>query len=298
MRLFITGASGYIGKYLLAGLIEAGHKPVCLVRPGSVKYLEPFAADVEIIKGHIRDSILWKSELHGIDGFINLIGIIREFPARRITFQRLNFQATADLVELATEIGVKRFLQMSALGASPASQANYHRTKYEAEMYVRTSILDWTIFRPSLIIGKGNIALKTMVSLIKTAPFIPVIGNGEYRMQPVDIDNVVEGFVKALSNDNTIGKLYDIGGPDRISYNRLIDIMIKQMGFKTGKISISVTLMKLIADIFGQISFFPFTRGQINMLLEESITNSKVYFDDLHIEPIALQDSLRKVLNG
>jgi len=297
MRLFIAGASGYFGKNLLSRLIQTGHKPVCLVRPGSVKRLESFTTNIEIIKGNINDITVWKGELKDIDAFINLIGIIREFPARGMTFQKLHYQATVDLVELAVEIGVSRFLQMSALGSSPASRALYHRTKYEAEMFVRTSVLEWTIFRPSLIIGKGNKALKTLAWLMKIAPLVPVIGDGEYRLQPVDIDNVVDGFVKALSAENTIGKLYDIGGPDRVSYNRMLEIVAEQLGSKAGRISMPVTFMKLMADIFGQISLFPFTRGQIYMLMEESITNTRIYYDDLQIEPVSLEESIKKALS-
>ncbi len=296
MRIFVTGSSGYFGQSLLARLLQEGHKPVCLIRPGSEKKLGDLKAKVETVAGDIGNIAAWKSGLHDIDTIINLIGIIREFPSRGVTFEKLHYRATVDLADLAGELGVKRFLQMSALGVSTMSKAEYHRTKYRAEVYLKESELDWTIFRPSLIIGKGNKALAEIVKLINSAPLVPVIGDGEYRMQPVDIENVVDGYVKALSDERTIGKTYDIGGPDRFSYNRMLDIIGEVLGKKVRKMFVPVFMMKAVACAFEYFSFFPLTKGQINMLLEENITDSKIYFEELNIKPIGFEESIRKAL--
>jgi uncharacterized protein YbjT (DUF2867 family) len=296
MRVFITGSSGYFGQSLLSKLLREGHKPVCLIRPGSENKLGDLKGKIEAVPGGIGDVAAWKSGLHDIDAIINLIGIIREFPSRGITFEKLHYRATADLVDLAAELGVKRFLQMSALGVSPNSRADYYRTKYRAEVYLKESELDWTIFRPSLIIGKGNKAIAEIIKLINSAPLVPIIGNGEYRMQPVDIDNVAEGFMKALTDEKIIGKTYKVGGPDRFSYNRMLDIIGEALGKKVRKMFVPVFMMKAVACAFEYFSFFPLTKGQINMLLEENITDSKVYFEELNIKPIGFKESIRKAL--
>ena len=297
MRIFITGSSGYFGQSLLSKLLKDGHKPLCLIRPGSENKLGDLKDKVEIVAGDIGDMAAWKSGLHDIDAFINLIGIIREFPSRGVTFEKLHYKATVGLADFAGELGVKRFLQMSALGVSPDSKAEYHRTKYKAEEYLKESQLDWTILRPSLIIGKGNKAIAEIVKLINSAPLTPVIGDGEYRMQPVDIDNVCEGFVKALADEKTIGKTYDIGGPDRFTYNRMLDIIGNLLDKKVRKMFVPVFMMKAVASAFEGFSFFPLTKGQINMLLEENITDSKTYFEELNIKPIGFEESIRKALS-
>jgi len=298
MRVFVTGGSGYFGRGLIAGLIKNGHKPVCLVRPGSEDRLGDLKNNIEPVGGDIGNIADWKSALNNIDAFINLIGIIREFPSRGVTFEKLHVRATVDLADLASEIGVKRFLQMSALGSSMDSKAEYHRSKYRAEEYLRKSDLEWTIFRPSLIIGKGNKAIAEIAKLIKSTPLVPVVGNGEYRMQPVDIDNVTEGFVKALAENKTIGKAYDIAGPDQFTYNRMLDIIGSVLGKKVRKVFIPVCMMKMAAGVFEYFSFFPLTRGQINMLLEENISDSREYFDELNIKPIGFKESIRKALSN
>ncbi|NIP41782.1 MAG: complex I NDUFA9 subunit family protein [candidate division Zixibacteria bacterium] len=296
MRLFVTGASGYFGSNLLPRLLEAGHKPVCLIRKGSEKKIKKYLKDIEIISGGISDLPSWKDQLKDIDAFINLIGIIREFPSRGITFERLHFKTTKSLADLASEKGVNRFLQMSALGASPDSRSGYHRTKYKAEQYLKDTDLDWTIFRPAFIIGKGNDFVETVLNLMDSAPLFPVIGNGEYRMQPTDVDNVTEGFVKSLTEDVTIGKIYEIGGPDRFSYNRMVDLIAEARGKKARKIHLPVFMMKGIAGAFEYFKSFPLTRDQINMLLEENYTDSREFFEDLNITPIIFDESIKKAL--
>ncbi|HDS01889.1 MAG TPA: complex I NDUFA9 subunit family protein [candidate division Zixibacteria bacterium] len=297
MRLFVTGASGYFGSNLLPRLIEAGHKLVCLIRKGSEKKIEKYLEDIEIISGGISEIPSWKDQLEDIDAFINLIGIIREFPSRGITFEKLHFRTTKSLADLASERGIKRFLQMSALGASPDSKAEYHRTKYKAEQYLQESGLAWTIFRPAFIIGKGNDFVETVLNLMDSAPLFPIIGSGEYRMQPVDVDNVTEGFVKSLSEQTASGKIYEIGGPDRFSYNRMVDLIAEARGKKARKIHLPVFMMKGVAGLFEYFKSFPLTKGQINMLLEENFTDSREFFEDLNITPIIFDESIKKALS-
>jgi len=296
MRLFITGASGYVGQNLLHKIISGGDTPVCLIRPGSQKKLGEIKSRIEIIEGDVRDIAAWKDGLHDIDAFINLIGIIREFSSRGVSFEELHFQATVDLADLANELGVKRFLQMSALGASLNSSAKYHRTKARAEKYLQRGSLAWTIFRPSLIIGKGSEAIGMFADMARKSPVMPVIGDGSYQFQPVDIDDVTEGFAEALENDSSIGKIYDIGGPDRISLNRMLDLIAEKLGKKARKIKIPAGLLKLSVMPFDYFSFFPLTRGMIDMLTEGNTTDSNQYFQDFDINPTPFEESLQKAL--
>lgn len=300
MRLFITGATGYFGRNLLAKIIEAGHDPLCLIRLGSEKKITGLMPEVEAISGDITDMPAWRfqlMEMKNIDAFINLVGIIREFPSRGITYDRLHFQATKQLADLAKEMGIKRFIQMSALGASPDSKAEYHRSKYRAEEYLKNSGLEWTIFRPSLIMGQGNGALETIIKLMDTAPRMPIIGSGKYRMQPVDVDNVTDGFVQSLEAEKTFGKIYEIGGPEQFSYDKMIDKIAEIRGKKIKKLHIPTLFMKMSAEVFEYFSFFPLSKGQINMLLEENITDSDQYFKDFKIKPISFEESLKKALS-
>lgn len=296
MRVFVTGATGYVGRKLTETLIETGHSPACLVRPGSERKLGRLADKVDIISGGIGDAENWHHQLRNIDAVINLIGIIREFPNHGVTFEKLHVETTVKLVDICAEQGIKRYLQMSALGASPESKSEYHQTKFRAENYIKNSDLDWTIFRPSLIFGKGNLALAEFVKLIKSAPVVPVVGDGKYRLQPVALENVCEGFVKALDKPETIGKTYEIAGSERVTYDQLLDRIGQTLNRKVPKIHMPVGLTKLAISPFEYFKSFPLTKSQIEMLLEENISDSNLFYDELNIEPEPLDSILMRSL--
>ncbi|NIQ96450.1 MAG: NAD(P)H-binding protein, partial [Desulfuromonadales bacterium] len=112
---------------------------------------------------------------------IHLVGIIREFPGKGVTFKKLHTEATRNALAAAAECGVGRFLQMSANGTRANADTGYHQTKWQAEEAVRSSSLDWTIFRPSLIYGKDGEFVTMMKELVSKLPVVPVIGDGKYR---------------------------------------------------------------------------------------------------------------------
>lgn len=296
MRVFVTGATGYVGRKLTETLIESDHDPACLVRPGSERKLGNLVSNVDIISGDIGDAEKWQSQLKNIDSAINLIGIIREFPNHEVTFEKLHVESTVKLVDICSRQGIKRFLQMSALGASPDSKSEYHRTKYRAEKYLKNSELDWTIFRPSLIFGQGNLALAEFVKLIKSAPLVPVVGDGKYRLQPVALENVCEGFVKALNKPETIGKTYEVAGSERVTYDQLLDRIGQALNRKVPKLHLPVGLTKLAISPFEYFKSFPLTKSQIEMLLEENISDSNLFYDELNIEPESLDSMLKRSL--
>ena len=141
------------------------------------------------------------------------MGIIREVPSRGVTFSRLHFEATRNMVEAANSQGVKRFLQMSANGTRPQAESPYHRTKWQAEEAVRDSELEWTIFRPSLIFGPEDEFVNMLAGLVRKLPLVPVIGNGRYRMTPVAVQDVARSFVAALEKKETVGQALSLLRP-------------------------------------------------------------------------------------
>jgi NADH dehydrogenase len=208
----------------------------------------------------------------GCDAVINLVGIIREFPSKGATFERLHVQATANLLAAARKSGVRRYLQMSALGTRPEALSDYHKTKWLAEELVRASGLEWTIFRPSLIFGPKDTFVNMLVTQLRLAPVLPVIGSGRYRLQPVHADDVARCFAEALDMPETIGNTYELCGSDRMSYEELLDAVAAAIG-KTPPLKphLPLVLMKLVIPILQNIPQFPITIDQLQMLLEENI---------------------------
>ena len=105
---------------------------------------------------------------------------------------------------------------MSALGASATARSRYHQTKWLAEEAVRASALPWTIFRPSIIYGKGDGFVSMLAGMVGRLPVVPVIGEGRQKLQPIAVEQVADGFQRALSRPETIKQIYEVGGPDAV----------------------------------------------------------------------------------
>ena len=149
----------------------------------------------------------------GCDTVIHLVGIIREQPATHATFERVHVQGTVNVLESAAATGVRRYLHMSALGTRAEARSRYHRTKWAAEEAVRSSPIPWTIFRPSIIYGRGDEFVNMLAAMIRRYPVTPVIGDGLQRLQPIPVEHVAEGFARAVALDGTAKHVYPVGGP-------------------------------------------------------------------------------------
>jgi NADH dehydrogenase len=271
MKIFVAGGTGFVGEHLIRELQSSGHSIRTLVHSRS----KPAEA-VEQVIGDVTRLETFEQGLSGCDAVINLVGIIREFPARGITFEKLHVRATANLLAAAAGNGIRRYLQMSALGARPAAVSGYHKTKWRAEELVRGSDLAWTIFRPSLIFGPHDAFINMLAAQLRLAPVMPVIGSGSYRLQPIHADDVARCFTLALALPESIGQAYELCGGDRVSYETLLDMIAKALGrSQPFKPHLPLGLMKLAIPLMQKIPQFPITMDQLQMLLEESICSGE-----------------------
>ena len=302
MKIFLTGSMGFVGKRILHDLLENKYQVRCLARKGSEQkishYKDPVLVKtgIDIVYGDITDAASLDGKLEGCDAVINLVGIIREFRGRGITIEKLHYEGTANLVKAAWSQKVRRFIQMSALGARPDGKTQYQQTKFRAEECIRTSGLDYTIFRPSIIFGPEDKFVNLFANMLRTQQFVPVVGNGRYQMQPVSVENVSMGFVKAIEQKDAIGKTFEVGGPERIEFNRIIDIIGEVICAPPHKIHIPVFIMSTMAEMLDWLPSFPVTKDQITMLLEGNVCDEKPFFKHFDIKPITFKEGISKYL--
>ena len=150
-NIAVFGGTGFVGSYLIKELVANGFIPKVLVRESSEKKLL-HGDKCSIITGEISSIEKINETISGTEAVIYLVGIIREFPKKEITFEELHFQGAKRCIKTALDLGIKRFILMSANGVKPDG-TDYQKTKYMAEQYLKNSVLNWTIFRPSLIFG-------------------------------------------------------------------------------------------------------------------------------------------------
>lgn len=294
MRIFLTGGTGFVGNEVLRQLVAAGHSVRCLIRTGSEVKLA-VREGIEVRYGDVTEPESLEGTLQDCDAVIHLVGIIREFPGQGVTFRRMHTEATRNVVEAAGAQGVKRYLQMSANGTRQNAECSYHKTKWQAEEAVRDSALDWTIFRPSLIFGEGDAFVNMLADMMRKLPFMPVIGDGRYRMSPVAVEDVAASFVKALKMPETIGKTFHCCGPQSYSYDELLDWIGSALGKRhVAKLHHPVFLMKTAAALFESLPAFPITSSQMTMLLEGNVCDPQEWAEAFGITPVHFPEGIQR----
>lgn len=292
MKVFLTGGTGFVGSEVLRQLVAAGHVVRALVREGSERKLAALK-NVEVLQGDVTDAASLAGALAGCDAVIHLVGIIREFPGRGVTFQKLHVEATENILEAAEKQGVQRYLHMSSNGACEQGNTAFHRTKWQAEELVRDTNLDWTTFRPSVIFGPGSEFVSMLADLIRKLPVVPVIGDGQYRMQPVALEQVAASFVKALQMPETIGTAYQLGGDKSYSYDEILDLTARALGKKKAtKVHQPLFMIKPMIKMMQGCERFPITSDQLTMLVEGNVCDPGEWARTFGLEPVSYGDGI------
>lgn len=295
-QIFVTGATGFVGHAVLQRLCAEGHIVRCLVRRGSEADLRGLGA-IARIEGDILTRRGLEEGMAGCDAVIHLVGIIREHRATNVTFERVHTEGTRNVLEAAKAAGIRRYVHMSALGTRRGAASRYHRTKWAAEEAVRASRLDWTIFRPSIIYGRGDGFVSMLASLVRRMPAVPVIGSGRQRLQPVPVDHVAAGFERALELPATIKQTYEVGGPQAVTMEELLDLIGRALGRRRVlKAHVPLGVMTPLARLFHALPGFPVTPDQLLMLGEDSVCDPRPFYETFTLEPVPLAVGLERML--
>ena len=276
MRVAIIGGTGFVGSYIVDALLEQGHDVSLFVRPGS-EHKVRHSKSLRIVSGSIDSTASIGDLVAGCDAVIYCVGILRELPRKGITYEATQFDGVANTVDAALKNGVRRFLLMSANGVRiPGTR--YQETKKRAEDRVLASDFDATIFRPSVIFGnpRGQMEFATQLLQDMVEKPIPAVGffsglnptSGAVLMSPVHVEDVARAFVNSLTDDSTVGEIYNLGGPEVLSWTEMIRRIAATTGRKKWVIPLPIVLMKIAATLFDWLPFFPVTRDQLTMLAE------------------------------
>lgn len=292
--ILVTGGTGFVGGHLIRRLRQEGLPVRALARhPDRVQPLKDLG--VEVVPGDISDTVSLEKAAEGIERVIHLVGIIQETPG--VTFRGVHVEGTRNVIEVARKAGVRHFFHQSALGTRPGAKSEYHRTKWEAEELIRQSGIPHTILRPSLIYGPGDKFTIRLSEMLRRAPVMPVIGSGKYRVQPIYIDDVVSCMVKVVIGDAFLNEIYEIGGPDQLTYEEVTKAIAEAMGLKRPAVHVPLFFMKPIARALETVlSNPPVTTNQLIMLQEDNVCSMRDIRDAFGIEPLAFRDGLRKFI--
>lgn len=299
-KVFVTGGSGFVGSAVVDALLARGYDVVAL---SNRRNLDTRGGAIRVVAGDLFDNKALDQGIRACDAVIHLVGIIMERPRRGITFERIHFEGTKSIVDATVRNGVKRYVHMSALGVRPEAVSTYHKTKFAAEQYVRASGLDWTILRPGLIHGpKGDfMRMEAAWARYKAPPFLfmPYFGAGIFgcrgagMLQPVYVGDVARAFVDALEKPRTIGEVYLLGGPDRVTWPQLHRLVAENViGRRRAVLALPAWYAKFVTHV-APASLLPFNRDQVIMSQEDNTCDLAKFKDAFGFEPQPFEPTLK-----
>jgi len=272
MRIFLTGATGFVGKTLLQRLLKEGHAVTALLRrPDEGARLAqslPLKGDFQYVAGDVVSGQGLEKAMESCHAVIHLVGIIVEKGSN--TFESVHHLGTRNVVEAAKKTGIKRFVQMSALGVRADGVAEYQRSKWRGEEEVRHNGIPYCILRPSLIFGHGGF-VDEMTGVMRQTPFFrPVPGDGLAKFRPITVDDVALCSTRALTTEAATGQTIDLGGSDELTLNQVLNEIAIAADIRKPAVNIPMSLMKMGARFAQLLPTPPVTVGQLRMLEEGS----------------------------
>jgi uncharacterized protein YbjT (DUF2867 family) len=279
MNVFLTGVTGFVGGHMLQRLLSEGHRVRALVRagPGGGRVMALSSSShpnwKENFRGGCGDVVTGTgldAVMEECDAVIHLVGIIVEKGTN--TFEAVHHLGTRNVVEAAKRHGIKRFVQMSALGVRADGVAAYQTSKWKGEEEARNSGIPFCILRPSLIFGPGDGFVTEMMQTMRKAPLCrPVPGDGRAKYRPIFIGDVTACFARALTSDEATNQTVELGGADELSLNQVLDEIARYAGVRKPAVHIPMPLMFLGARMAqGLLPNPPVTVDQLRMLREGS----------------------------
>ncbi len=246
--------------------LRADERPVRVLVRKPERGSQLAAWGCELVQGDMTDPASLRRAVEGCEVVVHLVAIRQ---GKDEQFRRIMEQGTRDLVSAAKEAGVRRFVLMSALGASEETKdlVPYYRAKWTMEETVRGSGLEHVVFRPSFVFGRDGGILPTFIRLARLTPVTPIIGSGKQRIQPIWIDDVAAYFGASIDKAEARNRTFELGGPDTVSWNEFWERMKGVLRIRRPSVHVPIGLMRVNALVTERLpGNIPLTRDLLTML--------------------------------
>jgi uncharacterized protein YbjT (DUF2867 family) len=294
MSVLVTGGTGFVGPKIVHAL-RAEERPVrALVRNPAGKAARTLETwGCELVRGDMTDAESLNRAVQGCDTVVHLVALT---PGSRGGFEEVMAQGTRDLVSAARAARVERFVFMSALGVHERSKdaSRYYRAKWEMERAVEGSGFEYTIFRPSFIFGRDGGILQALLRVFRFSPLIPIPGSR--RLQPIWVGDVAAYFANALSTPGSVGRTFEIAGPDVVTWDELYDRVGRITGKRRARLHLPLALVRGTAALSEKLPAGPpLSREAVTMLeYEDNVADIAPAVETFGIEPITLDEQIRR----
>ena len=296
MIVLVTGGTGFVGGHVVHALRARGVHVRALVRDRR-RAGRLAAWGVELVVGDVSDQTVLRAACVGADAVVHLVSIIR---GSRSDFERVMEHGTRNLVAASEVAGVGRFALMSALGLDDRSKdaVPYYAAKWEMERAVRSSSLQYVVFRPSFVFGEDGGVLPTFVRLARLAPVTPIAGDGTRRLQPIWADDLAEYVARSLELPEALGRTFELGGPEAVTWNEFWERLKRVLGIRRPSLHVPVGLLRVQATLTERLPGAPVTRDQLTMLeLGDNVVTDPAPAAAFGVDLVPLDEQLRRAVS-
>ena len=294
MKVLVTGGTGFVGPAVVRAVLGAGHDVRALARTRK-SGANAAALGAEVVEGDLTDAASLRVAAQGVDAIVHLVAIRQGRPEQ---FQRVMVDGTRDLLAAAKEVGVARFVLMSALGTTEGTKdlVPYYGAKWEQERLVEESGLPYVTFRPSFVFGREGGILPTFRRIAKVSPVTPITGSGQQRIQPIWIDDVAAYFAQSLEKPEATNRTFELGGPDVVDWNEFWQRLKRALGVRRPTVHVPMAFMRANALVTERLpGDIPLTRDLLKMLeAGDNVVTNDHAVETFRLPLLPLDDQLRR----
>ena len=294
----ILGGGGFIGKYLARIMSKKNYRCIITTRKAFQKgYLKTQGTpgSIELLDWNPNNFSELKEAIKNSDVVINLIGILYE--TRKQKFYKIHSDIPEAVSKICAESEVKKFIHVSAIGASETSKSLYQKSKFQGEVKALNNFKNTVIIRPSVVCGTED-NFTNLFSKLSFLPVIPVV-KINYKFQPILVTDVADAIVQAIETKENEGKIYEIGGPKIISFGDMVKSILKTINKKRLVVQMPMPIAKIQSTITDLLPIPPIlTKDQCEILSEADniVSNNYLTLKDLDINPADVEEAMKKWL--
>jgi NADH dehydrogenase len=287
----VFGGSGFIGRHTVRALAREGWRIRAAVRrPDLAGHLQPMGSVGQImpVQANLRFPQSVLRAVEGAAAVVNLVGILA--PAGAQSFEAVHVDGARAAARAARQAGARVFVHVSAIGAAAKSAAAYARTKAAGEAAVRKEFPEAIILRPSLVFGPEDALFNRFAAMARRSFVLPLIGGGHSQFQPVYVGDVATAIATCCAGKAKPGSIYELGGPEVVSFRELLDSTLAWSGRKCFYAHIPFFLAKLGAALTAPLpnALRPLTVDQIRLLQVPNVVSASAVAEGRTLEALGV----------
>ena len=276
----VFGGSGFVGRHLVRALAKAGWRVrVAVRRPDLAGHLQPLGGvgQIHAVQANVRYRDSVERAVQGADAVVNLVGILNE--SGRQKFSSVQAQGARFIGEAAAKAGIANVVHVSAIAADPNAASEYARSKAAGEAAMLAACPQVVIMRASLIFGPEDGFFNKFAEMARFSPVLPLIGGGETKFQPVYVGDVASAVVKALDGEAKPGAIYELGGPEVLSFKQLMEYTLAVTNRSRPLVNLPFPLARLQAGVLECLPGSLLTVDQVTLLKSDSVVSAEAQKD-------------------